>query len=62
MPPLVAAIVGVAVAFLFGVATGKVRRLWRRRRATSLDLTPWYRFGPSIAFVERRTIEKRDRH
>jgi hypothetical protein len=32
MPPLVAAIAGVAFAFAFGAAYGVVRRAWRRRR------------------------------
>ena len=62
MPPAVAAIAGIAAAFLFGVAAGAMRRLWRRRRGVSLDLTPWYRFGPSITLVATRPTEKPERH
>jgi hypothetical protein len=59
MPPIVAIVVGVASAFLFGGALGAVRRMWRRPRSTWTNLTPWYRTGPSVVLDDDRNDHPR---
>jgi hypothetical protein len=53
MPPLVAAIGGIAFAFLFGAVFGAIRRQRRRGQGgANVDLLPWYRGGPEVVLEE----------
>src|SRR5438105_4883304 len=62
MPPPIAAVGGVAFAFLFGALVGAIRR--RRRRGlgpANLDLMPWYRGGPTVVLESRERDEPGNR-